>query len=463
MMIQTLNPATEQTIASYATLSAEAVQTVIDAAHHSFLNWRKTDFTQRQSLLLNLKNLLAERKEIFARMITTEMGKPITQAYAEVDKCAFLCDYYAARAATFLAPRLISTEFQKSYVCYQPLGIIFAIMPWNFPLWQVLRCLIPAILAGNAGLLKHAPNVTGCALLIEQLFKDAGFPENLCRILIIEENSAAQIIADPRIAAVSLTGSQRAGAAVAAQAGKALKKVILELGGSDPYLILADADLELAAETCIKSRLNNMGQVCIAAKRLIIEQAVYDDFKNRLLNKLTAYQFGDPQQPDCLLGPLARADLRTTLHQQVTASVQQGAHLLLGGTMPETTGFYYPVTVLENVQPGMPAYEEELFGPVITLMPARDCEQAVAIANALNFGLGAAVFTQDLAKGEAIAEKELAAGACFVNAMVASDPRLPFGGIKASGFGRELSEEGIREFTNVKTVVISRKTNKLSQ
>lgn len=452
--IETQNPATEETLNSYSEMSLLELNTTIAQVQASYQLWRKTPLVERNTLLLKLRQLLIEQKQIFAHMISIEMGKPIRQARAEIDKCLDLCDYYHTHAETLLSPRPIKTKFQKSYVSYHPLGIIFAIMPWNFPIWQVFRFLVPAILAGNAALLKHAPNVTGCALLVENLMRAAGYPKDLFRILIIKEDKASIVIKHPAIKAITLTGSQRAGSAVAMQAGKAVKKVILELGGSDPYLILADADLEQAIGHCIESRLNNAGQVCIAVKRLLIEDTIYEPFKKGLLERLVAYQFGDPLDEDCVLGPLARADLRETLHQQITKSIKQGATLLLGGELPQTTGYYYPITVLENIPTDSVAYQQELFGPVFSLMRFTHIDEAIQIANSLDFGLGAAVFTADIAKGEHIADQLLDAGACFVNTLVASDPRLPFGGIKASGFGRELSEEGIREFTNIKTVCI---------
>lgn len=454
ILIESRNPATEELLQTYSAMSPAVINTIINQVNTCFNHWKTSTFTERSTLLTRLKQLLTARQETLAQMITAEMGKPITQARAEITKCIRLCDYYLEHAEQFIAPHFIATEYQRSYVCYQPLGIIFAIMPWNFPIWQVFRFLIPALMAGNAGLLKHAPNVTGCALLLESLVKDAGYPEHLFRVIITAESAVPQIIEHPAIRAITLTGSQRAGSAVAMQAGKALKKIVLELGGSDPYLILADAELESAVDACIQSRLNNAGQVCIAAKRILVDQNIYPVFKELLLAKLATYQSGNPRDESCLLGPLARADLRQTLHIQVTNSVNQGATLLLGGQMPAGKGFYYPVTVLENIPQDAPACVEELFGPVFSLMPFQTIAEAVSIANSLEYGLGAAIFTRDIAQGEDIAAKLIDVGACFVNAMVVSDPRLPFGGIKSSGFGRELGQEGLREFTNIKTICI---------
>jgi len=404
--------------------------------------------------LTKLRDLLQQRHEEFSQIITTEMGKPITAARGEVTKCLSLFDYYLENAEKHLSPREIKTDYQKSYVCYQPVGIIFAIMPWNFPLWQALRFLVPTLMTGNAGILSHAPISTGCALMIEKLVQDAGYPENLFRSVIVTNEVAAEIIANPFIQGVTLTGSERAGRAVASAAGKALKKVVLELGGSDPYLILADANLDLAADTCVQSRLSNSGQVCISAKRLITVPEIREQFQQLVIEKAQTYKMADPKNENCNFGPMAREDLRAELHKQVQACIAQGAELICGGEIPEGPGFYYPVTILKNVKPGMPAYDQELFGPVIAFIDVENEEQAISVANNVRFGLGAVVFTQDVARGEVIARDKLYAGTSCVNTMVASNPALPFGGIKASGFGREMSMEGIHEFVNVKTICI---------
>ena len=454
MTIQTTNPATGQIIQTYQEMSSSEVGAIVAAVHQAYLGWKESDFAMRKAQLLKFKALLLARKEQFAQIITKEMGKPITAARLEVEKCAALCQYCAQNAEQELSPRVVKTEYQKSYVSYAPIGVIFAIMPWNFPLWQAIRFLVPTLMTGNGGILSHAPISTGCSLMLEELAHDAGYPENLFRSVIVSNEVAAEIIANRYVHGVTLTGSERAGSAIASEAGKNLKKVMLELGGSDPYLILEDADVELAADTCVKSRLNNSGQVCIAAKRLITLPKVRAAFQAAVIEKSQAYNMGDPMDEDCNFGPMAREDLRAELHKQVEQCIAQGAELVCGGEIPAGPGFYYPVTILKNVKPGMPAYDDEMFGPVIAFIDAETEADAIAIANDVRFGLGAAVFTQDLAKGEHIARYALQAGTCCVNTLVTSNPALPFGGIKASGYGRELSAEGIHEFVNIKAVCI---------
>lgn len=454
--IHTINPATEETLRCYSSMNQDQVDSIIHAMHPVQQQWAQSPMALRQGCLSNLSKQLLEQKTQCAALITTEMGKPITQALLEVEKCAILCDYYAKQGEHFLKPEPIQTEFYKSYRSYQPLGIIFAIMPWNFPFWQVLRFAVPNLMVGNAGLLKHAPNSTGTALLIEALFLDAGFPKHLFRSLVMDVDLAPFVIHHPHIAGVTLTGSNQAGKRVAAEAGAALKKVVLELGGSDPYVILDDANLEQAAELCVLSRLNNAGQVCIAAKRMIVVERVKPAFEALVLEKARAYSMGDPLDSKTTLGPMARHDLRATLHEQVQQSIDAGARCLLGGTLPDSTGYYYPATVLTDVAIDSPAFNEELFGPVICIITANDEEHAMRLANTTVFGLAGAVFTQDLEKGERLARDGVNAGTCAVNTLVASDPRLPFGGIKQSGFGRELSMEGMHEFVNIKTVIVSR-------
>jgi succinate-semialdehyde dehydrogenase/glutarate-semialdehyde dehydrogenase len=382
------------------------------------------------------------------------MGKPIVQSRAEVEKCAWVCEFYADNAEKFLADEIIKTEATKSFVSFQPLGVILAIMPWNFPFWQVFRFAVPNLMAGNAGLLKHASNVSGCALAIEDVFRKAGFPKNLFRSLLVKSNNVKEIISNPKVQAVTLTGSVPAGKSVASLAGSLIKKTVLELGGSDPYVILEDADLEKAAMSCVTSRLLNAGQSCIAAKRFIIVESVYDEFEKLYLEIMSKKKMGDPLDEKNDLGPQASFQLRDELHEQVLKSVGQGARLILGGKIPEIDGAYYPPTILTNVKPGMAAFDEELFGPVAALIKAKDEEDAINLANKSVFGLGASVFTRDLKRGEHIAKEKLNAGCCFVNDFVKSDPRLPFGGIKESGYGRELSLFGIREFVNIKSVYI---------
>lgn len=449
-MITTINPATGEAIQDYSEMDDSEVTKIIQSTHQAFLNWKNTSLEKRAQKLTHIAEHLLNKKTDFAELINTEMGKPLPAATAEIEKCALACNFYAQHGEAFLKPRSIETEMKQSYISYHPTGILFGIMPWNFPFWQVFRFAAPNLMAGNAVLLKHAPNVTGCALAIEKTFLEAGFPRDLVRTLIITEEQTKAVIAHPFVQGITLTGSQRAGKAVAAEAGKHLKKVVLELGGSDPYIILEDADLEKAAEISVKSRLANSGQVCIAAKRFIVVNAIKNQFQKLLLEKLDLYHLAG--QGDYALGPLAREDLREHLHAQVLQSIQQGAQLIRGGEIPNRPGFYYPITVLDDVKKGMTAYEEELFGPVVSIIHAKDEEHAIKIANDTNFGLAAAVFTQDLERGQQIADQQIIAGTCYVNKQVSSDPRLPFGGVKSSGFGRELGEVGIHEFVNIKTI-----------
>lgn len=454
MPLVSLNPATDEVLREYPELSEAELDAAVRGAAAAFRVWRGRPFAERARALLSVKEALLARREELARLMALEMGKPLAQGRAELDKCAAGCEFYAGQAEAFLRPEPAPTEAAKSYVAFEPLGPVLAIMPWNFPFWQVFRFAAPALMAGNAALLKHASNVSGCALAIESLFREAGLPEGLFRSLLISSGRVAGLIARPEIRAVTLTGSGRAGAEVAAHAGRFLKKTVLELGGSDPYLVLADADLELAARVSAQSRLINAGQSCIAAKRFIVVEAVRADFEARFVAAMKAAVVGDPLREATQVGPLARRDLRDELQRQVDASLAQGAKLLLGGRPAPGPGAFYPPTVLGGVRPGMPAFDEETFGPVAAIVPARDEEEAIELANATSFGLGACVFTQDLARGERIAREGLEAGSCFVNALVKSDNRLPFGGVKASGYGRELSAFGIREFVNVKTVYV---------
>jgi succinate-semialdehyde dehydrogenase/glutarate-semialdehyde dehydrogenase len=384
-----------------------------------------------------------------------EMGKPLEQGVSEAEKCAWVCEYYAEHAAKFLEGEFIETDASKSYVTYNPLGTVLAIMPWNFPFWQLFRFGAPALMAGNAAILKHAPNVTGCALEIEKIIHEAGIPSEIFRTVIADINQTQAIIKHSEIDAVTLTGSTRAGKAVAEQAGSMLKKTVLELGGSDPYLILNDADVEQAAETCVTSRLINSGQSCIAAKRFIAVEEIYDEFLERVLSLMKKQKVGNPNDEGTDIGPMARLDLRDELHEQVKKSVEMGASCLLGGKVPEEEGAFYPATVLTEIGKGMPAYEEELFGPVASVLKVSGEKEAIKIANDTHFGLGAAVFSKNVKRAEKIAADFLEAGCCFVNEFVKSDPRLPFGGIKQSGYGRELSHHGIKEFVNVKTVYVA--------
>lgn len=455
MNIQTVNPATEEILNNYLCLDFATIDKKIAAGHEAYLNWKNSKFDVRRSLMLNLAQILKDKKFELAQLMALEMGKPITAGKAEIEKCAWVCEHYAENAEQYLMPRTVQTEMKTAKVCYRPLGMVFAIMPWNFPFWQVFRFSAPTIMAGNGAILKHAPISSGTGNKIQELFEHAGFPPSLFQHLIVDNDGAAHIIENQFITAVTLTGSERAGQSVAATAGKNLKKSVLELGGSDPYLILDDADLDLAAHCIVTSRLNNSGQVCIAAKRVITVQSIEKELISKIKGLTTKYKMGDPLDPNINLGPMARNDLRENLHLQVQKSIKQGAKLLLGGIIPQSKGYFYPPTLLTNVKPGMTAFDEELFGPVIVIISAKDENEAISLANMGQYGLGAAVFTQDLNKGEQIATYEIEAGTCFVNAFVASDPRLPFGGIKRSGYGRELSREGILEFVNTKTIAIS--------
>ncbi|MEX2363768.1 MAG: NAD-dependent succinate-semialdehyde dehydrogenase, partial [Balneolaceae bacterium] len=397
---------------------------------------------------------LRSQKEELSRIMAEEMGKPLKQGVSEVEKCAWVCEYYAEKAADFLADEDVETEASKSYVTFKPLGVVLSIMPWNFPLWQLFRFAAPGLMAGNAIILKHSENSTGCALKTEELIHSAGIPKDLFRTILMPSDKLKPVIQHDGIAAVTLTGSTKAGKAVASQAGEKVKKTVLELGGSDAYVILKDADISNAAEACVTSRLINSGQSCIAAKRFIVVEDVYDEFVEKFIELMKAKKVGDPFEGGIDIGPQAREDLRDGLHEQVQESLEKGATLKLGGKIPEGKGAFYPATVLVDVKPGMPAYDDELFGPVAAIIKVKDEDEAIKVANDTKFGLGAAVFTGDQKKGEEIAANKLEAGCCFVNDFVRSDPRLPFGGVKESGYGRELGKYGIREFVNVKTVYV---------
>jgi succinate-semialdehyde dehydrogenase/glutarate-semialdehyde dehydrogenase len=447
-----VNPATGVEIARHDKHRPSFVESAVDAAHAAHLDWRLTSFDRRAELLKALGAILRERAGEYGALMTREMGKPITQAIAEAEKCAWVCDYYAEHAEAHLASVAVSTDASRSYWAHRPLGVVLGIMPWNFPFWQVIRFAAPALTAGNAALLKHAPSVPGCALALEELFLAAGYPEGLFRNLFVDVEAAGDLIDDPRVRAVSLTGSVRAGRAVAARAGAAIKKCVLELGGSDPALVLADADLDLAATSCATGRLLNTGQSCIAAKRFVVVQEVLDAFEKRVRRAMAAWTMGDPTDPETDVGPMAREDLRDALHSQVSRTLVSNARLVAGGVIPDEPGAWYTPTLIADVGPGTPAYDEELFGPVAAILPAVDEADAIRIANDTSFGLGASVYTADVRRGERIAAELLDAGNCFVNGLVKSDPRLPFGGTKQSGYGRELSPLGILEFTNAKTV-----------
>ncbi len=447
MGIASINPANAETVKTYREMSPGETAAAVAQAHETWKSWRATSFAERSRLMKKTSVILRSRKGELAKLMATEMGKPLKQGVAEAEKCALACDYYADHAEAILAPEAVKTEAAKSYVAYEPIGVVLAIMPWNFPFWQVFRFAAPALMAGNVGVLKHASNVPGCALAIEAMFAEAGFPKGAFLTLLIGSGQVRSVIEHPLVRAVTLTGSTPAGRSVASQAGQVLKKTVLELGGSDPYVVLEDADLDLAARTCVDSRLINAGQSCIAAKRFIVVGPVLREFTDRFVALMRAKKVGDPLDEATDVGPLARHDLREGLHKQVLASIEHGAQLLLGGEIPSGPGAFYPPTVLAGVKPGMAAFDEELFGPVAALVEARDESDALRLANATSFGLGAAVFTKDLARGERVA-RQFESGAAHVNSLVASDPRLPFGGMKESGLrarAGHVRHQGIRE------------------
>jgi len=457
MNIQSINPVSGKLIKAYKAHTLNQANQKIEKTHAAWIHWKATTFTERAKLLHNVAGLLILRKRTLAALMANEMGKPIKGGIEEIEKCASVCHYYAANAKDFLKDQVVPTEASKSYVSFQPLGVVLAIMPWNFPFWQLFRFLAPALMAGNCGVLKHASNVSGCALAIEKLITEAGVPQNVFSVLLINSGVVKDMIKHPLIKAVTLTGSTEAGIQVAQQAGEQLKKTVLELGGSDPYIVLEDADLRNAAKICAQSRLINNGQSCIAAKRFILVKKVEKEFLKLFKLEMSSKVTGDPCDPGTDLGPMARKDLRDELHRQVLDNIKAGAKCLLGGQIPDFKGshaFYTP-TILTGIKKHMPAYREELFGPVALIITAKDTEDAIRIANDTKFGLGAAVFTANIALGEEIARKRLNAGACFVNTFVKSDPRLPFGGTNQSGYGRELGMFGIQEFVNIKTVYIS--------
>jgi succinate-semialdehyde dehydrogenase/glutarate-semialdehyde dehydrogenase len=453
-MLKSINPNTEEVIKSFQIMNLSKVDSVINSVNDAYEKWSTTDFNLRSKLMVRASDVLKDEKENYAKLMTEEMGKPINQSRAEVEKCAWVCEYYAENAERFLSDEIIRTDASKSFITFSPLGVILAVMPWNFPFWQVFRFASPGLMAGNGGILKHASNVSGCALAIEDVFLKAGFPENIFKSILLPSSQMESVIKNDKVKAVTLTGSVPAGKSVAKTAGSVLKKTVMELGGSDPYLILEDADLELAADTCVTSRLINGGQSCIAAKRFIVVESIYNEFEKLFVEKMKSKKMGDPFDERNDLGPQASLQLRDELHNQVIKSTEMGAKLIVGGEIPDRKGAFYPPTVLSGVIKGMPAYDEELFGPVAALIKAKDENEAIKIANDTIFGLGAAVFTSDEIRGEKIVKEKLNAGCCFLNDFVKSDPRLPFGGIKESGYGRELSIFGIREFVNIKTVYI---------
>lgn len=454
MHLLSTNPSTGERLAEYPQDSDAELDRKLRQGATATAEWAGSTFAERAAGLHAIARHLRQRQADLARTMALEMGKPITQGEAEIAKCAWTCDFFADHAESFLVDEDVATDARRSYVCFPPLGMVLAVMPWNFPFWQVIRCAAPALMAGNTVALKHASNVTGCALALADLIRSAGLPEGCFTVLLADSRRLVPVIRHPAIQAVALTGSVSAGQQVAAVAGGCLKKVVLELGGSDPYLVLADADLALAARVGAQARLINGGQSCIAAKRFLVAEGVHAEFTEALVSELSRARVGDPLDHHTEVGPLARTDLREELHRQVAGSIAAGARVRLGAAIPAGPGAYYPPTLLDEVAPGMPVFDEETFGPVAAVTRFGDQAEGIALANASRFGLGAAVFTRNAEAGLAIATRELAAGACFVNAAVRSDPRLPFGGIKDSGYGRELGTYGIREFVNLKSVYL---------
>jgi succinate-semialdehyde dehydrogenase/glutarate-semialdehyde dehydrogenase len=450
--IQTIDPATGEPGKSYDETSLDEAHAAAAAAHGAFLRWRRTSFAERAGVIHKAAEILRARKDEFAGLMTEEMGKTVTDGRAEVEKCAFHCDWFADHAQDYLANEPIDFDGEEAFVTFNPLGVVLAVMPWNFPFWQVFRFAAPALMAGNGALLKHASNVPGCALAIEDVLHEAGVPRDLFRTLLLPSREVEALIRDDNVAAVTLTGSVAAGQSVATAAGSVLKKCVLELGGSDAYLVLEDADIEAAAKVAATARMVNGGQSCIAGKRFVVVRSIVEDFEKALVTAMSGYEMADPKRDDAKLGPMVSLRARDDIHRQVTESIDKGARLLLGGKVPDRRGAWYPATVLTDVRPGQPAHDEEVFGPVAAIIAAQDEADAIRIANASEFGLGSGVITADLDRGRRIAAEELEAGLSFVNENVRSDPRAPFGGVKHSGYGRECGAFGIREFVNIKTV-----------
>lgn len=448
-----VNPTTEDVLETFEEFSDQQLDSALQSAHDAQRSWRETSFGERAARIQSVARTLRAQKERLAKLATSEMGKPIVEAEAEIEKCAWNCDFYAEHAATFLGDEHVQTTATESYVAFEPLGVVLAIMPWNYPFWQVVRFAAPALMAGNGAILKHASNVPRCAVAIQEVFEAAGLPEGLFSTVLVPGARVERLIADPRIQAITLTGSSEVGESVASAAGRHLKKQVLELGGSDPFIVLADADLDAAAATAARARNQNSGQSCIASKRFIVEEAVADEFIAKFAAAVAALRVGDPMQRETNVGPLARGDLRDTLADQVERTLAQGAQAVTGGAPVAGKGYFYAPTVLDGVTADMPAFREETFGPVAAVIRASDPNEAVRLANDTEYGLGAALWTRDIQLAKHLAHR-IEAGNVFINGMVASDPRLPFGGVKRSGYGRELSSYGIREFTNIQTVWI---------
>lgn len=451
MSIQTINPTTGKVEKTFSELTKIEVYELVEKAHDAFLEWRKTDFATRSKLMKKAAEILKEQKEYYGKILTLEMGKPITQAIAEVEKCAWVCDYYADNGERILEKEIVITDASESFIRFDPIGVVLAVMPWNFPFWQVFRFAAPALMAGNVGILKHASNVPQSALAIEEIFIKAGFPHNVFKTFLIGSSLVKDLIDHPKVKAATLTGSEPAGKQVAQACGGNLKKSLMELGGSDPFIVLEDANIDEAVKTAVSARIINNGQSCIAAKRFIVVEKIFEQFEKKFVDTMTKVKVGDPMNKETELGPIAREDLLNELDDQVKQSVAKEAIVLCGGKRIQREGYFYEVTILSNVLPGSPAYDDEIFGPVASLIKAKDEEDAIRIANDSQFGLGASLWTSDKEKAKIIAGK-IESGSVFINGMVKSDPRLPFGGIKNSGYGRELSQYGIKEFVNIKTV-----------
>lgn len=453
MPIQTLNPATGEVVKTFEAHSDEQIEQMLSLAQETFLTWKETTLDHRKQLMLKAAEILKRDARKYGEIITEEMGKPVKQAEAEVAKCAWVCEYYAEQAEHILAHELVTTDASESYVQFDPLGIILAVMPWNYPFWQVLRFAAPALMAGNVGMLKHASNVPKSALAIQEIFEEAGFPTGAFQTLLVSSSKVEGLIQDWRIKATTLTGSEYAGSQVAMQSGREIKPSVLELGGSDPFIVLPDADLTLTCEIASTARLQNTGQSCIAAKRFILHKDIADEFLNVYKQKFEAAVLGDPMQEETTIGPLATESIRNEIAEQVNKSVELGATIVTGGEIPERKGYYYQPTILKDLTPEMPAFREEIFGPVASVIIVENEEEAIQVANNSEFGLGASIWTQDIKKAKSMATK-IDSGAVFINGMVKSDPRLPFGGVKKSGYGRELSHYGMKAFVNVKTIWI---------
>jgi acyl-CoA reductase-like NAD-dependent aldehyde dehydrogenase len=456
MSIQTINPTSGEVLETFEPFNREQINEALDDVRQGFLFWRTNTFAERAKHLHSVASHLRERKKALARIAVLEMGKTITEAEAEVEKCAWNCDFYAYNAGRFLADEKVATNATESYVAFRPLGVILAIMPWNFPYWQVFRFAAPALMAGNTTILKHASNVSRVALEIEHIIQEAGLPKGIFRTVLVPGSETGKLIADPRIAAVTLTGSAPAGVEVASASGHALKKTVLELGGSDAFIVLEDADLDEAAQVAVTARFQNNGQSCIAAKRFIVVESVAEAFEQKFVANTAKLKVGDPLEYDTRVGPLARKDLCEALDQQVQRSIQQGARVLIGGKMRAGKGNFYEPTILTNVTPEMPVFSEETFGPAAAVIRARDVEHAIELANDTQFGLGSNLWTRNIELARKLAAR-IEAGGVFINGMMASDPHLPFGGVKSSGYGRELSSFGIQEFVNIQTVWIGPK------